>query len=40
MEVTEEDGGFRASDDEDDEYKEEKTKHVVHLVGPVTKIGN
>ena len=32
MEVAEQDGCFRAGDDEDDEDKEEEAKHVVHLV--------
>lgn len=34
MEITEEDGSFRAGDDENDEDQEKETKHVVHLIGP------
>ena len=34
MEVTEQDGGLRACDDQDNEDKEKETKHVVHLMGP------
>ena len=36
MEITEEDGGLGAGDNEDDEHEEQETKHVVHLMGPVT----
>lgn len=34
MEVTEQDGGLRAGDDEDNEDEEQEAKHIVHLVGP------
>lgn len=37
MEVTEQDGGLRAGDDEDNEDEEQEAKHIVHLVGPASK---
>lgn len=34
MEVTEQDGGLRAGDNQDNEDKEQEAEHVVHLMGP------
>lgn len=34
MEVAEQDSGLRASDDQNNEDKEQEAKHVVHLMGP------
>lgn len=37
MEVTEQDGGLRAGDNQDDEDEEEEAEHVIHLMGPGDK---
>lgn len=34
MEIAEEDRRFGASDDQNDEYNEEETEHVICLIGP------
>lgn len=34
MEVTQEDCGLRACDDQDEENQKQESEHVIHLVGP------
>lgn len=34
MEVTEQDGGLGARDNQDNEDEEQEAEHVVHLMGP------
>ena len=34
MEITEEDGGLWARDQQDEEHEEQEAEHVVHLVRP------
>lgn len=34
MEIAQQNGSLRTSDNQNDKYQEEETKHVVHLVGP------
>lgn len=34
VEIAEQDSGLRASDEENDKYQEQKSKHVVHLMRP------
>lgn len=34
MEVTEQDGGLGAGDNQDNEDQEQEAEHIVHLMGP------
>lgn len=34
VEIAEQDGGLRASDQKNDKYQEQEAKHVVHLMRP------